>query len=559
MRDDLHPFPTVLVATFLWLGALGFYLGHLPINHTYDGMVYASYVESASTPAYQIFHPHHLLYNPLGRWFYQWGLSRGASWDGLLALQCFDALVGTLGLVLVFLLMTRLTKDRLVALFTALGLSVTYSYWYFSTTPAVRILASVTPLFAWWVFASTSKKTLWNGFATGAAHVVAVLGHQTNLLLIPAFLAGIWMKREGTWREKAMTSVVYLSTLTVGVLGVYAFVGRFILSRLTFSKWIWWVTSYFHVSAWGGNLKSAGLEQGQSGMTLAFLGKAESRDALGEALTYGSARAILVAALVTLLLLLSPGLLGLWREKKSHLCVGLLWLAAFVPFFLWWEPWNIEFWVSSTIPFWVLLGFALWQSTRLDATSGLWADPVLAVARRVLLLSLAFGAVALLGFYNYQGKMQKSTETFAHKNLLEALRAKVRPDDLVVVSGANTVPMYLDRFQKRKYLNLMQELRQSRRQTIKDHKVWDPKAVLEGAFQPVWKKHRRVFVLRELWDPTSQWWPKVEKYNHLKEGTLRSLWARYPVKEIPYKGTVFFIEIRKPPPPSVTSPDLEVP
>jgi len=167
MRDKLHPLPTVLTAVLLWLVTLAFYLSHLPINHTYDGMVYASYVESPTTTAYQLFHPHHLLYNPLGRLFYQWGLSHGASWDGILALQCLDVLVGAFGLVLVFHLMVRLTGDRLIALFTASGLSLTYSYWYFSTTPAVRILASVTPLFVWWVSTGTSRRPLWNGIATG--------------------------------------------------------------------------------------------------------------------------------------------------------------------------------------------------------------------------------------------------------------------------------------------------------------------------------------------------------------------------------------------------------
>ena len=556
MQGKIHPFPTVLVAVLLWLSVLAFYLSHLPINHTYDGMVYASYVETPTTPVYQLFHPHHLLYNPLGRYFYQWGIAHGAQWDGLLALQCFDVLVGAFGLVLAFHLMVRLTGDRLIALFTALGLSLTYSYWYFSTTPAVRILASVTPLFAWWVFVLTSRRAVWNGVATGVAHVLAVLGHQTNLLLAPAFLAGIWLKRSVPWREKVITSAAYLATLVVGAAGVYAFVGRFLLSRLTFEKWIWWVTSYFHVSQWGGHLHSGGLEQGQTGMTLAFLGKADSQDALGSTLTYGGARTLLTAALIFLLLLALPGLRGLMRRQGSALAIGVLWLAAFVPFFLWWEPWNIEFWVSSTIPFWVLLGLLLWQITRLDSVSGLWADPALAAARRWLLLLLAFSSVGLMGFYNYQGKIQKSPETFAHKNLLAALKAKVRVDDLVVVSGANTVPMYLDRYQKRKYLNVLRFLQKNRHEGLEGRESWDPSNVLDAQFRSVWKRHRKVFVLRELCDPQSQWTPQVEKINHLTEGFFRELWGCYPMREVSYQGNTYFYELgpKTEPTPSVEGP-----
>lgn len=556
MREKLHPLPTLVLAVFLWLGALGFYLAHLPINHTYDGMVYATYVESAATPAYQIFHPHHLLYNPLGRLFYQWGIRHGAAWDGLLALQCFDTLIGTLGLVLAFHLMVRLTRDRLVALFTALGLSLTYSYWYFSTTPAVRILASVTPLFAWWMLSVTSRRPVLCGLAVGAAHALAVLGHQTNLLLVPAFLVGIWMEKERSWRQKTVTGALYLATLGVWVAGAYAFVGRFLLSRVTFGGWIWWVTSYLHVSGWGGHLQSGGLEQGESGMTLAFLGKAELHDTLGSTLTFGGARMLLTAALVLLLVLSLPSLAGLWRERRRDLCVGILWLAAFVPFFLWWEPWNIEFWVSSTIPFWVLLGLMVWQSTRLDAASGLWSDAALSGARRWLVLSLAFGSVALLGAYNYQGKIEKSPETFAHKALLEALKARVRPDDLVVVSGANTVPMYLDRYQKRKYLNLLQFFRKARREGGED---WNPAQALAGEFQSTWKRHRKVFVLKELWDPQSQWVPQVERISRLDPGALHGFWSSYEAKEASYKGGVYAIELRPPSGGPGTSPPTVAP
>jgi hypothetical protein len=231
-------------------------------------------------------------------------------------------------------------------------------------------------------------------------------------------------------------------------------------------------------------------------------------------------------------------------------------LIAFVPFFLWWEPWNIEFWVSSTIPFWVLLGLLLGQSARLDAVSGLWADAALAGARRWLLLMLAFGSVALLGFYNYQGKIQKSPETFAHKTLLAALKAKVRVDDLVVVSGANTVPMYLDRYQKRKYLNLLQFFRKSRKEGLKKGMAWDAAEVLDAQFHLVWKHHRKVFVLRELYETQSQWVPQVESINHLPDGFLRDLWARYPTRSVSYQGNDYFVELGQPlePPRSEEDP-----
>jgi hypothetical protein len=156
---------------------------------------------------------------------------------------------------------------------------------------------------------------------------------------------------------------------------------------------------------------------------------------------------------------------------------------------------------------------------------------------------LAFASVGLLGFYNYQGKIQKSPETFAHKNLLAALKAKVRVDDLVVVSGANTVPMYLDRYQKRKYLNMLQFLRKNRREALQGSDSWDPSADLDAQFRSVWKRHRKVFVLRELCDPKSQWTPQVEKINRLPEGFFQEFWRLYPMRNVSYQGNTYFFEL----------------
>ncbi len=95
------------------------------------------------------FHPHHLIYTFLGRLIFLWGKSNGATWDGLVTLQFFDIMTGTLGILIAFHLIVRETNDRLIALLSAAGLSLTYSYWYFSTSPGVRIFATVTPPLYW--------------------------------------------------------------------------------------------------------------------------------------------------------------------------------------------------------------------------------------------------------------------------------------------------------------------------------------------------------------------------------------------------------------------------
>ena len=350
MRDWAKPAATFFLAMALGAACFCVYLSHLAINHTYDGMVFASLIEQKDPSFWDLFHPHHLIYNFLGRLFFLWGHSHGANWDGLGALQFFDLLTGTFGVLLVFHLLVRLTGDRGVAFLSALGLSFTYSYWYFSTSPGVRIFATVTPLLAWYAFSFVKDRGVFYGLVLGAAHTFAVLGHQTNLLLVPAFLGGIWCVREKTGQEKLWISFLYLFSLALGVLGAYAFIGRFLCDRTTYSAWVWWLMSYMHVKEWGGHLGSAGFERGKFAMVFAFLAGAYPTKPLGQYLTFGFAKSIFQNALLFVLAALLVQSRSLWSKYPQALWIGLFWLLAFVPFFVWWEPWNIEFWVSSTVP-----------------------------------------------------------------------------------------------------------------------------------------------------------------------------------------------------------------
>jgi hypothetical protein len=341
------------------------------------------------------------------------------------------------------------------------------------------------------------------------------------------------------------------------VVGVYVFVGRFLLMRTSLEKWFWWITSYLHVSAWGGNLKPTGLEQGQSGMTLAFLGSAVPTDRMSNGMTYGAARSVLLWALLCAVLMGLGAARTLWREQKPTLWVAFLWLAVFVPFFIWWEPWNIEFWVASTIPFWVILGLILARWSQIGSRGG----AAMEAARRWLLATLAFSAVGLMGLYNYEGKIRNSPETYAHRTLLAALEAKVGTDDLLVLSGTNTIPLYLDRFQKREYLNLMRyfhsvkksetvSVKQRGRRKSRVVKKEDPFKVMDAVFRAAWKRHHRVYVLKEALDPSNIWVPQIETSAGLTAGSFRRFLTRYPCRDVKYEGKCFFLEVKRPPVPA---------
>lgn len=560
MREWTKPAGTLLLGLSLLFFCLLIYLSHIPINYTYDGMVFAARIEREHAPLWIYFHPHHLLYTFLGRLIFLWGKANGASWDGLVALQFFNILTGVSGILLTFHLLVRETNDRLMASLTTAGLAFTFSYWYFSTSPGVRIFATVTPLLAWYLLTYLKDtRPAWGGLV-GLAHALAVTGHQTNLLLIPAFLGGIWCLDRMTSGEKGRASFYYLAALTTGVLAAYGFVGRYIYIRKTYSEWVWWVFSYFHVPQWGGHLQEAGFEQGKFAMMRAFLTKSLPYKTLSSAdsFTFETARTLFQYALLALLVVLLVRLQFYWKNHRQALWVSFFWLLAFVPFFIWWEPWNIEFWVSSTVPCWVLMGIVA------SDLSFRFKNPVLHFANRFLFTGLWAALVLLLFFYNFQGSIEKTRSASArgHEALMEALDWKVKVDDLLVLDGINTIPFYLDRYQKRKYLNLhaffkkyeekkedknaFEGAKRKKKTPVAEVPKPDPWKDLDGLFQNTWRRHRKVWVLAEAVDEDDMWRGRLEQLMKFSEGQLTVFFRQYPLAPVPYHGKVYFYQVGQP-------------
>jgi hypothetical protein len=436
----------------------------------------------------------------------------------------------------------------------------------FSTSPGVRVFATVTPLFAWYVLTYAKKTRPLFGLCLGLAHALAVLGHQTNILLLPAFLGGIWLIEEKSAWDKTKLTLYYLSSLTVGVLAVYGFVGRFACYRITYPSWVWWVFSYFHVQQWGGNLDHTGFNMGGFAMVKAFLQETQLTKTMETPFTFLTAQTILVYALWVLLGALVLRFKAIWENQKQVLWVSFLWLLAFVPFFIWWEPWNIEFWVSSTVPCWILMGVVV------SSLSQSFSQPVLRFANRAVITCLWAGVIALLFFYNFNNVVnalgqpaaapEVKTTVHAHQLLLDALDWKVNKHDLLILNGMNTIPFYIDRYKKRDYLNLHTYLRKYQKAAIEEKEAekknsdkakpvatpepLDPWGDLTNLMKDRWAHHRKVWVMTEVVDEKDEWRMKLEKLMGLPLGHLTDYFKGFELKPVVYKKNVYFYEIIQP-------------
>jgi hypothetical protein len=256
------------------------------------------------------------------------------------------------------------------------------------------------------------------------------------------------------------------------------------------------------------------------------------------------------------------------KNQKQVLWVGFLWLAAFVPFFIWWEPWNIEFWVSSTAPCWILMGVVV------SDLSNTFSQPVIHFLNRVVVVCLWAGVVALLFFYNFSSVAQTlgspitaasevKAPVHAHQDLLDILDIKVRKRDLLILNGINTIPFYIDRYKKMDYLSLHAFLKKYK-QTAKNEPEatktkslkgpfavatpvpLDPWGDLTSMFKDKWKHHHRVWVLAEAVDEKDEWRMKLEMLMGLPLGQLTDFFKGFELKPVLYHKNIYLYQVLEP-------------
>jgi hypothetical protein len=211
-----------------------------------------------------------------------------------------------------------------------------------------------------------------------------------------------------------------------------------------------------------------------------------------------------------------------------------LWLAAYVPFFCWWEPWNIEFWLTCLPPLFFLAAVCLDDLASL-ARAWRWA-PVWKLSARGLAAFLA----CLIFLSNFSGKaaFDAQEENNRFHNMLASVEQVLRPQDLIVVLGNNAVPMYFEYFQPgRRYLSIHNTLKRHREEPSLAFKEIENRLQVE-------LKRRRVYVLNEVMRKESQEQDYLERNFDIEEGEVARFASRFRIKPIKGNtGQVYFYRL----------------
>jgi hypothetical protein len=325
--------------------------------HTFDALSYTNAVQAGRSNLTTLLNPHHLIYNSLGLIVFRVWTLLGWKGGALLPLQMLNICLGSLGLVLFYILVSRRVERRLAGAVTG-ALAVTHGYWLYSVEVEVYILSVVFLAATLVVLDHPQAGRRQAAMLAGGLLGGAMLAHQTNILFLLVIAACLW---KADFTGKLRWLLYFGITCGVVVLVPYLIAIR-LLGLETPAQIAYWLTTYAHLGRWGVLRPNTPL--------LAVTGL---RDALV------AARPGFPPILNFLLLpLLAVLFWAAWRSKDKMVYLCLVWFTVYAAFFTWWEPLNLEFWIVPLLPLFLLLALALGRLNAVHFQRGLVGLAVLA-------------------------------------------------------------------------------------------------------------------------------------------------------------------------------------
>jgi len=392
--------------------ALLLYLVTLSDVHTFDAL---SYIRDVDGRTGFFFHPHHLLYSPTGWLFWQSWRAVGYDGNSELALKVLNALIGAGCGFALYQLVWRLTTHVPAALATAGIFLFSYATWYFAVEVEVYLLALVWLILALYllvemVTAPRARTAPLLGLTVGAA----ALYHQTNGLLAPvAVIAVLLAPMHNAARLRAL---IVCGLVAGGLVGLgYAIVGVGINGYRTLGQMRNWMFFFIETGWWGHATRDRWTDLGAG---------------LGNTISTQGALPYWIGIVVLLLLGASAA-----RRWPRIVAIAAAWIVIYGVFFVWWEAENIEFWIGTLAPLWLLLGLAV-ASIR---PRGLGHAAS----------ALALAGVLLLATHNYLIVERRGDAAFdLQRQISGQVRDLTTPNDLILSPGG-VMELYLPYYEAR--------------------------------------------------------------------------------------------------------------
>jgi hypothetical protein len=366
-------------------------------------------------------HPHsdapHLIYDWFSWFAYHLAHALGITNDPLRPAQVKNALFGAAAVGILWLILRRAGRTRLVAATASGVLALSYGYWWNNVEGDVYALSAFAAVLCLALAFRAVEQPSSRSFAfLGLANGVAVLTHTANVFFAGVAAAALLLARHrGALREWWKPAAAYASTASAVVISAYAVAAAILRlgSVHAFREWFTATTGqgqFGHVNAAmfpkGVVADGRALIGGHFALSFGFVGRFVSRHFPDKPLReeyyflqgYSHTLAVFLLALTVVAILSVVVLAASWVRMPNldargralgFLC--LAWIVSYLPILLYWDPFNIELWYIFWIPAAVLLALPLHDAARLFP--GRLATAVAATLLGSLLIVNFFGSV----------------------------------------------------------------------------------------------------------------------------------------------------------------------
>lgn len=448
-----------LIAFFIFIGILNFNVTHLTTRFEFDSISYSMQLEKKNIR--DIFHPHHLLYN-----YFKWLLfnllkANGYNGGSLLVSQFFNSFMGALGITFLFLTIRYITKSIFPALVAGGVLSFSFGYWYCSTFGGVRVMgiAFLILLFFLLSYFVTSqekdfKKNLCLIILISVVHSFVIFSHQIHTMFAVIVILSLFFKKD-TLFNKFVYFAIYSLILIVIVGGIYYYIGTSIYHLKTSKGFYNWLISYTKVGMWG-KLDSESVRLAKEGIERTFIGSLYKDN-----LFYGTIKNkdIINVFYYSLYVTGIYALIFSFRLFKKYLPIIVMciaWLVLYVPFFVWWEPVNFEFWTYPLPAFLILLSLPisdLWNTFQFLPLKIGWR----------IFTGLVFSILILIFFwYNFFGTIliYSNISKSRYYNIIDSIKTISKDkDDFLVILGKDALIPNINYYIPREFLSIYHRIR----------------------------------------------------------------------------------------------------
>lgn len=311
-------------------------------QYAFDAIDFAT----AARDGVNLWHPHHLLYNGLGRLAHL----AAPDFETIRLLAALNSVVTVLTALAILGLGFRVTNNLRISAIIAAGYSVTHGVWYMATSVECYPMASLCEVIALYLAFPSASLNLGRLLACSVASAFAVLFHQTGVFFVPAMALLLSLRN-----ESKVSAAAYLVVTALLVAAAYVIVGHK-LGLHSVADVKFWIFSYIHSpqfesGQWGGGARLiAPLLGGVGALTSVYRPYFTLQIQPFAPYVFHPADLLVAACAIASAIAGTLAFVKVRPAPRDHARRDIrlslvLWVVLHSLFTIWWEAVNFEFWI----------------------------------------------------------------------------------------------------------------------------------------------------------------------------------------------------------------------